>query len=692
MRKFSICGMCAVRCPIEVQVEDGQVAWLQGNPNDPAMGASLCPKGAAGIAFLNDDERPQRPMIREGRRGEGKWREVGWDEALDYVGSRLRSVRDRLGSRGVALSDRGGPFNDLTKSFMQAIGSPNYFDHDASCGANAHHATRSLFGLGRNDLGYDYARSDHIVLYGRNMLESLQVKEVKAFLKARERGAKITYIDPRFTVTAAKATRFWQIRPNSDYALNLAIIHELLACDLYDKGFADQWVLGLDVLREATRQTTPEWAQTRTGIAADEIRALVREVAAAAPRVLFHAGWMTARHSQSFHVSRTAHVINTLLGAVGQPGGLLPARGVATPTGKKLNRLSDRIPPVGEPRADGAGGVNKHWDPALGVGHQVFRAMDTGLPYPIGAYIVYRHDPLTGFPDPVRQKQVLDKLDLLVAIDVNYSETAWYADVILPESSYLERGNIIGEFKGPSPMLAIRQPAVEPRFDTRPGWWIFRELEKRVGDGRYLDFNSLDAIWEYQLGGTGIDLQRLRDRGVFHGDDKPAPLAFRTPSGKIEFQGSVLEAMGLPSFPPFEPKPLEEGRFWLLFGRVAMQAHAQSVNNPLLNELLNENDVWIHPAPASRLGIKPGDTVRVTSGDRVVEGRARVTDRIHPDAVFMLHGFGRTVPKLTRACGRGMSDQYLQQGKLFDFDRAGGGFTYTETQVRVEAVEAGERP
>ena len=118
-----------------------------------------------------------------------------------------------------------------------------------------------------------------------------------------------------------------------------------------------------------------------------------------------------------------------------------------------------------------------------------------------------------------------------------------------------------------------------------------------------------------------------------------------------------------------------------------MQSHSQSVNNPLLHELLPENDLWIHPEAAARLGVRSGEMIRVTSGDRVAEGRAFVTDRIHPEAVFMLHGFGRTVPALTRAYGRGMSDQYLQQGKLFDFDKVGSGFNYTETQVRVEAVK-----
>jgi len=142
-----MCGMCAVRCSIEVHVRDGKPVWIQGNPNDAEMGTSLCPKGAAGIAFEQDDERPQRPMIRTGPRGSGQWREVSWDEALDYITERLIKIRNEHGGRAIALSDRSGPFIDLTKSFLKALGSPNYFDHDCSCGGNAHNATRSLFGV-----------------------------------------------------------------------------------------------------------------------------------------------------------------------------------------------------------------------------------------------------------------------------------------------------------------------------------------------------------------------------------------------------------------------------------------------------------------------------------------------------------------------------------------------------------------
>ena len=141
---YSMCGMCAVRCPIEVTVEDGRVVWLQGNPHDQAIGASLCAKGSAGLAFeYDDDQRPQTPLIRMGPRGSGQWRRASWDEALDHIADKLKETIEAFGGRGIALSDRGGPFTDLTRTFVQALGSPNYFNHDAGCGGNVHNAARS---------------------------------------------------------------------------------------------------------------------------------------------------------------------------------------------------------------------------------------------------------------------------------------------------------------------------------------------------------------------------------------------------------------------------------------------------------------------------------------------------------------------------------------------------------------------
>ena len=687
---YSICGMCAVRCPIQVEVEDGRPIWIQGNPNDKTMGTSLCAKGAAGLAMEYDDERPQYPLIRSGPRGSGNWRRATWDEALDYVAEGLKKVIAQHGGRAVALSDRGGPFADLTKSFLKALGSPNYFNHDCTCGRNAHHATKSLFGLGRKGVTYDIKNTRHLVLYGRNMIEALQVKEAKDFIAALGNGAKCTYIDPRATLTASKASRFWQIKPNTEYALNLALIHLVLADNLYDKEFAARWITGLEDLKSLVRDKTPEWQEQYTGIPARELRSFIKEIAADAPHIIFHAGWMTARHHQSFYTSRSSHILNALFGNLEVPGGLIFTKKAKDVGASSLNSLGDRIPKVKEKRVDGCGWKYPHFDDGPGLLHLLWAAILAGEPYPMGAYIAYRHDPLSSLPDPEAQKKALDKLEMLVSIDINYSETGWFCDVILPETTYLERASLIAAKSGPKPSLMIRDQVMSPRFDTRPAWWIFRELARRLGVGEYFDFETIEEIWDFQMEGTGLSLDQLRSQGVMSLAkeavmlDRKDGLKFGTASGKVEMISPVLDQVGLPSLAEFDPPPeTEEDQFLLLFGRSAVHNHAHTMNNPLLHELLPENALWIHPERAAALGIADGDQVEVSRQGYSTRGPVKVTPWIHPAAAFMLHGFGRTIPLQTRAFGRGMADQRLQIGLVDQFDAAGGGMNLTECLVRV---------
>lgn len=690
---YSMCGMCAVRCPIEVTVENCSITWIQGNHHDAAIGTSLCAKGSAGLAFEFDDERPQTPLIRKGPRGSGQWRRTTWDEALDYIAEKLQDTIETFGGRGIMLSDRGGFFSDLTRTFVASLGSPNYFNHDAGCAGNIHNAALSVFGIGPGGLIFDYKNTKHMVLYGRNLLESLMVKESKAFMAALARGMKCTYIDPRASITACKATRYWQVRPNSDYALNLCIIHEVLKNDLYDKEFVASHVTGLDYLQEAVREATPEWQEKHTGISPDQIREFIAEIAADAPQVIFHPGWMTARHKQSFYVSRTALILNALMGNIEVPGGIILGKSPEHYGRKSLNKLSARVPKVNEPRVDGAGTTRPQWDPHIGMLHQAFAAMETGQPYGIGAYFAYRHDPLTGLPDPEATKKALDKLKLLVSIDVRYSETGWFSDVILPESTYLERANILCQMNGPVPVFAMRDQAIAPRFDSRPAWWIFREILHRMGIKDILDFQTIEELWNYQLDGTGVTVADMRESGFVALAKKPElipceKLKFPTPSGKIEFESTALTKAGLENLPPYKSKePTAGNNFNMLIGRTASLAHGQSLNNPLLNEIAPKQVLWIHPERASAIGISDGDDVEVNGGGSYTGiMKAMVTPWIHPEAVFMLHGYGATVPLATRARGLGVADQRLQHGKLYDFDPAGGGCAMTETVITVKPV------
>ncbi|MEK6193997.1 MAG: molybdopterin-dependent oxidoreductase [Deltaproteobacteria bacterium] len=690
---FNICGMCTVRCSIKVDVEDGVVNWIEGSPSDPGMAGRLCAKGSAGIAMLYDYERPQYPLIREGKRGEGKWRKATWDEALDYIADKLKGIIDKHGARAVALSDRGGPFRELHRSFLKALGSPNYLNHDATCARNTQHAAISLFGSGRKTFNYDYSQCKHLVLYGRNVLESMRVKNANIIMDLLERGGKITYIDVRAAGTAMKATRFWMIRPGTDYALNLGIIHTVLKEKLYDKKFVNKWVSGLKELQNFVEPYTPEWAAEETGIPASEIVDFTREVAEASPGVIFHPGWLTARYKDSFYASRTAYILNVLMGSLEAPGGLFFQKGPGDAGRKGLNALLDTIPKPEEKRVDGCGWKHKQFEAGPGLMQLFYKALLDEDPYAVKGYIVFRHDPLLSLPDPEAQKKALDKLDLLVAIDANYSETAWYADVLLPSATYLEKSSVLCTGKGLKPSFKMREKAIDPHTNAKADWWIFKSLAERLGVGEYFKFDDVEDFWEFQLEGTGVSVDDLKKKGAVSLADKPIwwdrmkDLKFKTPSGKIELVSSHLTACGLESFKPYErPAKPAEGTFRLAFGRSPVHTHGRTMNNPYLHEIMPENTLWINTAEAGKLGIKDKDQVKVTAADGSHSGtiQAMVTDLIHPETVFMIHGFGRKIPWQTRGYNRGLADYRFEIGLLDVYDEAGGGIALLECVVSVE--------
>lgn len=687
---YSICGMCTSRCPIMAEVENGEIKFLQGNPHFPSMKGAICPRGAAGIALIQDRERPQRPMIRAGERGEGKWRPVEWDEALDYVAEKLKAAMDQYGPRTVCLTDRGGPFRDMHRAFLRGLGSPNYCNHDASCARNVQHAALSVMGSGRKSVSYDLKNSRHVVLQLRNIFESINVQEVNDLLDAMEKGCKLTVIDIRANVPATKANNFFMVRPRSDYAFNLAVIHELLASKRYNAEFARMHIQDLDALAAFVEPYSPEWAETETGVPAESLRRFVGELAEASPAVLWHPGWMTARYRNSFYVCRSIYIINALLGSIGAKGGLPQ---VSTPgdVGRKgLKKMMDLYPKPEEKRADGVGWRYSHFDGGPGLTHLLYKAIETADPYPVKAYLCFRHDPLMAFPDPDYLRRVFAKLDLLVSITFTWSDTAWFADVVLPLSPYLERESILASKNGLKPFFFRRQRVVAPRFDTRAEWEIWSGLARRLGLDA-LAFDSIEDIWNFQLNGTGVTIADFDATGKVPLTEQPqyrdmAALKFKTPSGKIEIISEKLTAAGLPSLLPYEPceRP-PEGSFRLTFGRCALHTQGHTVNNPMLFEQMQENVLWINRKEAEKLAITDGALVTVTRNGYSETIRAKVTDHIHPEAVFVVHGFGHKLPVESRAFNRGLADNKFMIGGLDIWDPAGGAVACQEHFVTVRA-------
>ncbi len=687
---WSMCGMCTVRCPIRVETENDEVTWIEGNPH--LLDGALCAKGSAGIALLNDPERPQQPLIRKGGRGAGRWDKVSWDTALDYVAEKLNKIVDRYGPESVMMSCRGGPFVDIVKAFIHGLGSPNFTNHDSACGRNAHHASLSLYGVGRTGFAYDIKKTRHLILFGRNILASLRVAEVNQVLDMLDSGGKLTYVDVRQTMTGIKANRFFQVRPGTDYALALGMINEVIREKAYDQEFIDRYVSDFVALVAFVEPYDVDWAARECGIKAERLREFVRELALDRPRVVFHPGWMVSRYRDSFYSSRALLILNVLMGNIEVEGGQIFPKGPADCGIKGLRSLDGQIPKPTARRGDGVGWKYSHFDKGPGLFHLFYDTMVTEDPYPIKGLICVRHDPFSCFPDPAAQKEALDRLDLLVAVDTHYSEFGWYCDVILPESTYLERDSIIATQKGTKPRFICRRPAVEPRYDTWSLSEIIKGLADRVGIGHYFPYNSTEELQAWQLEPTGFKIEDFDEKGFVELSREPIMYdrqkldgKFKTPSGKIEIISRKLTEAGLPSLKPYEsPAKPPKGKFRLVFGRSAVHAHAHTINNPLLHELMPENTLWINKRAAARMGVNEGDWVEVSSNGMVNTIKAHVTDFIHPEAVYMVHGFGRQVPLQTRSYHAGVGDQKLMTGMLTEMDPAGGGLCLCECMVTVK--------
>ncbi|MFO8082934.1 MAG: molybdopterin-dependent oxidoreductase [Desulfobacterales bacterium] len=689
---YSLCFMCSIRCPIRVLAKDGQVEWIEGNPHVPGMEGSLCPRGAAGVSLLYDPERVQTPMIRVGERGSGNWRKASWDEALDFVADKLKDIIDKNGPQSIVLGERTQLATHVSKTFLKALGSPNHFTHDALCKGSVNTACRSLFGYTDAQMAMDYKNTKHIVLYGRNIFEAVSVKEVNNLMYALEHGAKLTYIDPRVTVTATKAHRYWMIRPGTDLALNYALIHVILKERLYDADYVERWVLGLSELREFVASYTPQWAEEETGIAADDIVSLAREISKDKPSVIFHFGYRGANQVNEIYIRRSILILNCLMGSVEAKGGLFFKKGPGEVGGKPAKKLTEQKfdTKIEVPRFDKVGTTDFPLpDPNHGAPQVLPHAILNEDPYPIKALISYRFEPLMSIPDTKLTQKALDKLDLIVTIDINYSDIAWYSDVILPESIYLERTDCVQQANGLKPQMFLRRQAVTPRYDTREGAMILKQLAEKLGIEKYFPYESMEDLVRWQLEGTGFTLEDFDKKGfvayckdpIFWDRDK---LKIKTPSGKIEFRSSLLENAGFSSFPEYEPIPKpEKGKFRLVTGRCALHTHVSTQNNPYLNEFLSENTLWINSQKASELGIANNAMVEISSSRASGIIRAFVSDLIHPESVFMLHGFGHQAKRASRSYNKGVSDCLLEENIS---DMVGGSPAFHETFVKVKAA------
>lgn len=662
------CEMCFWRCGVMAEVANGKLLKLQGNPHHPLTKGKLCARGNAGVALLNDPDRLKYPQIRTGDRGSGKFKRVTWDEALDFLATRLAELKQKYGPESVAVFPHG-VHSGFFSTLMKAYGTPNSAEPAfAQC-------------RGPRDIGYyltfgrpvnspepvDLEESKCIVLIGSHIGENVFTSQVTAFAEGLAKGAKLIVVDPRFSTAASKASYWLPIKPGTDTALLLAWMNVLIAEKLYDKEYLDRYATGLKELEEHVEPLTPEWAAPITEIPAEQIRDTARLIAGARPAVAIHPGRHVTWYGNDTQRARAMAILTALLGAYGRKGGIF------LPTKLAAGRIP--LPPMPEPekpRADRLEGMYPlAAEEAHGLTQGLIETTLTGNPYPIKSWIVYGQNILESIPTRQKTLDAIKKLEFMAVVDVLPMEQARYADLILPEATYLERYDppaVVTTSK--RPYVAIRQPAVQPMYESKPGWWIAKESAKRMGLSEYFPWTDPDDHLRRLIAPLNINEQELKALGAVSFDGKPyiedrvendGPL-FPTQTGKLELVSSVLQDLKLDALPKYEPvEDPPAGYVRLIYGRSPVHSFSRTQNNGWLDDVMAENPIWINGRAAETFRVADGQKVIVENQDGVKSPviTVRVTPGIRSDVAYTVHGFGAQASGLKKAYQHGFSDTAL---------------------------------
>jgi thiosulfate reductase/polysulfide reductase chain A len=694
----SFCELCFWKCGILAHVKDGRVTKIKGNPRDPLSQGQLCPRGAGGTGLLYDPDRLKKPMIRRDRRGSQEFEEVSWEAALNEVAENFERIKARWGASALALFSHGYGGNWM-KHLFHAYGSPNIAAPSyAQCRGPRDVGFDLTFGWGvGSPERTDIKNAQCLVLVGSHLGENMHNTQVQEFAEAIRNGADIIVVDPRYSVAASKAREWMPIKPGTDIALLLAWMNVIITEDLYDREYVETYAYGFEQLQAHVEPYTPEWAYTRTSLDPDQIRRTARMMAGSRPATLVHPGRRVNWYGNDTQRSRAIAILNALLGSWGRKGGFFVPSSIEVPPYEypgyldQDEDLADKPNPSAYPLADQA------------LAHGICEATIPGVrgDSRIKGWMVYGSNLPTTLPNPEQTQQAIQELEFLVTVDVLPAEIVGWSDVVLPEATYLERCDEIYTPEWREPYVAVRQEVVPPMYDSKPGWWMARELGNRIGLPEFFPWEDSMEYAKTRLTQAGLDCDVLQRDGVIVGE--PGPLYFEegavpvfyTDSGKIELYSQRLAANGFEALPTYHDDEVEDppsGYYRLLFGRAPVHSFGRTTNNRLLSEVYDENAVWVNRKVAERWGLVDGERVYLQNQEGVrstFSAPLKVTDRIHPDAVYMVHGYGRKARKLNGVFGKGIDDTELITRYKVDPIMGGTGMNVNfVTFLRASDVEA----
>ena len=668
----SVCGICPAGCGVNVHLEDGKIvrlAPIKGHPH-----SAVCPRGMKTPEIVYSPDRLLYPQQRVGDRGEGRFQRIGWDAAYDDIVGNLRRIADEHGPEAVTTYTGRGNFefglnetlapSGTVESSANAVlfpfGSPNTTGVGALCYVSyGMIAPRACFGEYMINMHEDLEQADLILLWGENPVTDSSPINLPRIKQAQKRGARVIVIDHRRSETVYATKSEWiGVRPGTDGALALGIIHVFIQEDLYDHAFADNWVHGFEELRSYVQDFAPERVEQITGVPAERIRQLAREITAAKGFSLMTYTGLEYSNS-GVQAIRAVFTLQALAGHLDTPGGklfLMPDRPLTNrhlteaPANARKPIGADEFPIYYEVRNEAHGAL-------------LPRAILEGKPYPIRALIVSGSSLITSWPNPDLWRKALAALDYLVVVNRFPTADSQYADIVLPAATQFE----IESYQVYGNHWQHRQRVIPPVGEARNDYLIFAELAERLGYG-HLWPQTEKAMIELALEGTGVTLDMLkahpegikvpeppmRYRKYASGDLRAdGEVGFNTPTGKFEITSEWLRGHGYDALPVYtEPtegpiaRPDLTESYPLVFNsgaRVQFAFRSQHHNIPSLLRKHPCPLVHLHVDDAVERGIEDGEEVLVVSPRGQVPFYAHVTEDIVSGVVEVNMGGGGPV-------------------------------------------------
>jgi len=709
------CLNCATRCATRVRVVNGRAVQIAGNPLSLVSEGENCPRAHIGLQVLYDQERVTTPLKRtnpaKGRGIDPGWLPISWRQALDEVRERLQALREKgqphrlLFLHGLnTISEE-----DIIRRFAAAYGTPNVVSADG-LDNEADKAGEWMADGNYTQSAYDLAHTNYILSFGASILESQKplARNLRMWGKIRRERpnrAKVVVVDPRYSVTAAKADQWLPINPGTDGALAMAVANVIISERLYDVEFIDSWTAGFDEYKELSlNRYRPEEAAAITGIPADTIRQIAREFALTRPAIAWRGRGATAWPNGSYN-SYAIFCLNALVGSIDVPGGVTYQQ---SPQYRDMPPLvADAVSEEGKAKQ----GVDLRktglFPAAEVVTNQVADSILDGSPYPVEIAMGFNSNFNMSAPGAWRWDDALAKVPYYVHIAPSVSEMAEYADIILPTATFLEEWSYDHSPPGSGfAEVRIKQPVVEPLHNTKGIIDIVFEMARGLGGtvGESLAGIGDDAqgFVRYRTGDL-MSWQDFREQGVWVGPPYQYykyDRIFQTPSGKFEFYSGNLASRlketgkGVPDrltcLPHHEDVEHlgDRDNYPLLLSTYhpLLDIGNGSQNYPWAQEIFLvmhgsgwTNFIEINSQTAQALAIRDGDEVWVESPFHRIKTRARVFAGIHPQVVSIANGQGHY------AAGRWQQDIGVNPNRIIgvDYDHISGQAASFNTRVRV---------